>query len=200
MLHRLHDNGFLSARPVRAATQGGQYVLLDALVSIRATRAGRDLASASATACMPRFYPRDPCGPRPLMAAASCSTQSFLSARPVRAATSHFRHGWRAGHVSIRATRAGRDALSYMHELIGERFYPRDPCGPRPPTRCLTRPSGYCFYPRDPCGPRQHHYYSQDFRPRFYPRDPCGPRHSIATAGPGRCEVSIRATRAGRDY
>ena len=56
------------------------------------------------------FYPRDPCGPRPATAALWCMLVLFLSARPVRAATSY----------------AARSAS------CSDCFYPRDPCGPRP--------------------------------------------------------------------
>ena len=102
---------FLSARPVRAATGSAGYGSLQAGVSIRATRAGRDQPTQCCLSPCRCFYPRDPCGPRPRRlvelrvelfvsiratragrdARRSISRQAiteFLSARPVRAATS----------------------------------------------------------------------------------------------------------------
>src|SRR5699024_2960205 len=102
--------GFLSARPVRAATPHGADSIRRAIVSIRATRAGRDFpslilqvthvqflsarpvrAATNAVGGGPqpggRFYPRDPCGPRPGVRVAGVAVLL----------------------VSIRATRAGRD-------------------------------------------------------------------------------------------
>ncbi len=123
---------FLSARPVRAATEVLRTELIQALVSIRATRAGRDVTS--------------PAGAR--------SARLFLSARPVRAATHALRPAPHPSPVSIRATRAGRDQFEPVHSAGGWRFYPRDPCGPRPLVeRRFHRGNG--FYPRDPCGPRR---------------------------------------------
>ena len=55
---------FLSARPVRAATPGVREALAAEYVSIRATRAGRDMFLMMLRAAIRRFYPRDPCGPR----------------------------------------------------------------------------------------------------------------------------------------
>ncbi len=103
------------------------------LVSIRATRAGRDRLPGFRQ-CLPRsFYPRDPCGPRHL---------------PVYRA-------FGADGVSIRATRAGRDR-PWLCCGAGSpaSFYPRDPCGPRRLGRTCPRQWLASFYPRDPCGPR----------------------------------------------
>ncbi len=126
---------FLSARPVRAATSCGcGFDTVDA-VSIRATRAGRDISAESTwrsalgfyprdpcgprpgctrtgTHTQTRFYPRDPCGPRPTMSPRSLPNGLFLSARPVRAATSGLTRLEHPARVSIRATRAGRDIFT----------------------------------------------------------------------------------------
>ena len=47
-----------------------------------------------------------------------------------------------------RATRSSR----FLRDLAMD-FYPRSPCGERPYSQHVTRPSGY-FYPRSPCGER----------------------------------------------
>ena len=80
-------------------------------VSIRATRAGRDSTPTARGHEGNGFYPRDPCGPRPLRPLAVLTSGVFLSARPVRAATVFFISVPHDVCVSIRATRAGRDPL-----------------------------------------------------------------------------------------
>ena len=79
---------FLSARPVRAATGSAGYGSLQAGVSIRATRAGRDEPESASRLDMLQFL-----SARPVRAATCDQRRSqsiwtgFLSARPVRAAT-----------------------------------------------------------------------------------------------------------------
>ena len=191
---------FLSARPVRAATQDVSDYPLAEDVSIRATRAGRDGHGAIRVLWGSGFYPRDPCGPRRELLAASAAIRMFLSARPVRAATISATMDRYYVLVSIRATRAGRDlerrqaavrvAVSIRATRAG-----RDACA-----RLPASASYGCFYPRDPCGPRRNGHFKRaerleflsarpvraatSSRPRrcrearcFYPRDPCGPRH-----------------------
>ncbi len=130
---------FLSARPVRAATllnlpgtpgPFGFYPrdpcgprLQPAIaqprtlfVSIRATRAGRDLASA----------------------ADSSRRIRFLSARPVRAATYFVGLEASLSEVSIRATRAGRDPRWYRRRCRRWAFLSARP------VRAATRPPSGC--------------------------------------------------------
>ncbi len=192
---------FLSARPVRAATR----------------------CRLAAGFIPPRFYPRDPCGPR----------------LPDG-------HRLRSGErVSIRATRAGRDA-AWLELVMGQTvFLSARPVRAATTERELCLAGLECFYPRDPCGPRHEWQYqdknvegvsiratragrdvrlgvvvlvaivvsiratragrdSGSFSCRgwpgcFYPRDPCGPRHEEFERLFEVAPVSIRATRAGRD-
>ncbi len=101
---------------------------------------------------------------------------SFLSARPVRAATRLGGAETDALDVSIRAARAGRDPgslFAHMTDFVSIR------------AARAGRDSGR------PARWRTRH--------RFYPRGPCGPRRELfGLAVPGR-NVSIRAARAGRD-
>ena len=78
---------FLSARPGRGATgtEGQDDVWY--VVSIRAARAGRDAGGAHRVRPRAGFYPRGPCGPRLSKPSRFLSKLVFLSARPVRAAT-----------------------------------------------------------------------------------------------------------------
>ena len=133
------------------------------LVSIRATRAGRDTyqpVTSSAGLC---FYPRDPCGPRPRQAVLAQHDAEFLSARPVRAATRLLVNippgamflsarpvraatgceipRARAVRVSIRATRAGRDhSTSSMAACSSEFLSARPVRAATRARRCRHRP------------------------------------------------------------
>ena len=153
---------FLSARPVRAATRRPQQDRNARAVSIRATRAGRDPHDWEGMRGDQSFYPRDPCGPRPRRlvelrvelfvsiratragrdARRSISRQAiteFLSARPVRAATRRAarRSSPLTLFLSARPVRAATPDRC-PRRLYRPRFYPRDPCGPRPGARSKT--------------------------------------------------------------
>ena len=170
------------------------------MVSIRATRAGRDAGRRCARGSSCRFYPRDPCGPRRSTGCGLSPASRFLSARPVRAATP----------ISI-------SAPTQVAKFLSAR--PVRAATPRAMSCAKSRCS---FYPRDPCGPRRGLFYElhdvmavsiratragRDKSPRkmnfprssFYPRDPCGPRPQRDRRAGLQPPVSIRATRAGRD-
>ena len=56
--------------------------------------------------------------------------------------------------ISIHALLAESDSLRSCMPTAPRYFYPRSPCGERPPWRCpALRP--WDFYPRSPCGERQ---------------------------------------------
>ena len=123
------------------------------------------------------FYPRSPCGERPMMPLMGAILILFLSTLSLRRAT-------------ISARRGARESID---------FYPRSPCGER--RSGSQHPDGTTnFYPRSPCGERQtdpldwylmilisihallaeSDSYTQmrggrTFR-HFYPRSPCGER------------------------
>ena len=170
-------DSFLSARPVRAATRHGNR---------RSDHRGR-------------FYPRDPCGPRhhrevrrPFGGVVSIrATRAGRDGVDVRSST--------CDNVSIRATRAGRDRAARSRRLLLRCFYPRDPCGPRRRLACrafLLR----CFYPRDPCGPRRRHVLDGLTPFLFLSARPVRAATPGRVQGQQRALVSIRATRAGRDF
>ena len=107
---------------------------MGAVVSIRATRAGRDmLAICRAAPAWSVSIRATRAGRDPTLAPRMIFERWFLSARPVRAATRHEGRANAQGTVSIRATRAGRDEVASVHLAEVGSFYPRDPCGPRHP-------------------------------------------------------------------
>ena len=77
------------------------------------------------------FYPRSPCGERPLSSSMSCWACLFLSTLSLRRATG----SWQ------------KNATTLVN------FYPRSPCGERRQRDGAAGSAGD-FYPRSPCGER----------------------------------------------
>ena len=148
-------------------------------------------------------------------------SQEFLSTLSLRRATSGYFRFSRLDVISIHALLAESDVCtttitictaSFLSTLSLRRatcalrqlqsalrhFYPRSPCGERPP-RCGWLQIFYYFYPRSPCGERPyvigytvnlqsisiHALLAESDSPRcgwlqifyyFYPRSPCGER------------------------
>ena len=123
------------------------------------------------------FYPRSPCGERPrflllpvrgsrisihaLLAESDASlvempriSAIFLSTLSLRRAT--HKHGQlQQGHViSIHALLAESDLVHVGRVRKDCYFYPRSPCGERPPVANL-KSRRRNFYPRSPCGERR---------------------------------------------
>ncbi len=170
----------------------------------------------------PHFYPRSPCGERPLP---------------------RFQPG--SGFpISIHALLAESDSVAGVYDTVTRDFYPRSPCGERQlgsliPTRAKkflstlslrratrpmipTTPPAKNFYPRSPCGER---LYSIDsgtstgqflstlslrrataatilLRARtidFYPRSPCGERLGCPLCAHHHPPISIHALLAESD-
>ena len=145
------------------------------------------------------FYPRSPCGERPLrkypvILGSVISIHALLA----ESDTTHMskrliQFGFLSTLSLRRATRCHRrDNGSPIH------FYPRSPCGERPimdnivfmPREFLStlslrratagkhaqRPTQQDFYPRSPCGERPNNQPEQQEQRDFYPRSPCGER------------------------
>ena len=102
-------------------------------ISIHALLAESDSDLLIVTVALDDFYPRSPCGERPLR---RCPV---ILGRGISI------------HALLAESDVNGDALS---SCFGN-FYPRSPCGER-----LAGPSGsaflYNFYPRSPCGERPH--------------------------------------------
>ena len=79
------------------------------------------------------FYPRSPCGERPLV---------------------HQLRGLADVSISIHALLAESDCGCFVRFRYWEYFYPRSPCGER--RHCCSRHNclSHYFYPRSPCGER----------------------------------------------
>ena len=144
------------------------------------------------------FYPRSPCGERPLKLSKFEVVVIFLSTLSLRRATFN----------------------GLTKDGCGLDFYPRSPCGERligpvsffntfpflstlslrRATSCTSmgRPKRLYFYPRSPCGERHapsHSLYPSNY---FYPRSPCGERPLTGTMPRGKM-ISIHALLAESD-
>ena len=100
------------------------------------------------------FYPRSPCGERRAYRDHDCYNEIFLSTLSLRRAT--HKHGQlQQGHViSIHALLAESDLVHVGRVRKDCYFYPRSPCGERPPVANL-KSRRRNFYPRSPCGERR---------------------------------------------
>ena len=102
--------------------------------------------------------------------------------------------------ISIHALLAESDTSSSLPKREIMYFYPRSPCGERPPSGFTSLSCKGDFYPRSPCGERQRNFASNAAAIRisihallaesdgvcigsrtvimedFYPRSPCGER------------------------
>ena len=100
------------------------------------------------------FYPRSPCGERPLVPHQQKCRDRFLSTLSLRRATTQMQAAFKGPEISIHALLAESDHLPRSGTARGTYFYPRSPCGERPCGVCWQIPHLGHFYPRSPCGER----------------------------------------------
>ena len=168
-------------------------VFLSTLSLRRAT-----LLSAASLSAMIYFYPRSPCGERPIALPSCIVPGVFLSTLSLRRATASRIKNREYAKISIHALLAESDLVVAVHALYGcgisihallaesdasdgahpflpGNFYPRSPCGER---RAAGRWSALQsdFYPRSPCGERPPLCPGSSSFLHFYPRSPCGER------------------------
>ena len=172
----LGEGEFQSALPARGATSGRLPASGRAVVSIRAPRAGSDLAWRRNRRRGARFNPRSPRGERLALQGHRRGNLLFQSALPARGATLGEESYSGTDAVSIRAPRAGSDAI--LRE------------------RC-SRTGG--FNPRSPRGERRGYELKAAGYASFNPRSPRGERRGALERELDLMYVSIRAPRAGSD-
>ena len=170
------------------------------------------------------FYPRSPCGERhrqqngPFRYSGFLSTlslrratysylffggaQKFLSTLSLRRATKDTTARQQIADISIHALLAESDQLHRYCHAAGGDFYPRSPCGERPPFLRSGRMMRRYFYPRSPCGERRITLWSTATICHFYPRSPCGerPKHKHETAEDHQFLSTLSLRRATRKY
>ena len=152
------------------------------------------------------FYPRSPCGERPrvcrsVVAPQAISIHALLAESDINGIAHNYPIIEFLSTLSLRRAtrRRGKCAVRFPN------FYPRSPCGERPPTapgicpptlflstlslrRATADPSRFeagsgDFYPRSPCGERRCRGWAEKHSDYFYPRSPCGERLLPLTAG-----------------
>ena len=123
------------------------------------------------------FYPRSPCGERPLGIPRVFSSLGYFYPR------------------SPCGERRQSSAKSTPEEA---NFYPRSPCGERLRQR-LIEFGKFNFYPRSPCGERPERSIQCFPDWHFYPRSPCGERHFRFIAWKRTLQISIHALLAESD-
>ena len=168
-------------------------------ISIHALLAESDKLTFCAVISILNFYPRSPCGERPrryrrwpaarpisihalLAESDQCSHDAilppyiFLSTLSLRRATYIIGHAVNFHPISIHALLAESDSPPSITPTASRNFYPRSPCGERPPSP-PRREFYNNFYPRSPCGERHWPPVRDVIQwEDFYPRSPCGER------------------------
>ena len=132
-------------------------------------------------------------------------SHTFLSTLSLRRATARCQQHRHSQRISIHALLAESDGTGAGNCWPVPHFYPRSPCGERPPcsammlaafsflsTLSLRRATGLFqgpfspeenFYPRSPCGERLMNSDILSGSCYFYPRSPCGERPGTACMG-----------------
>ena len=168
------------------------------------------------------FYPRTPCGVRPMQSGLpdfgelisihvpragydyapqpqALTQAAFLSTYPVRGTTLRADTGEVTfiflSTYPVRGTtknKADYDAYRAISIHVPRAGYDHSP---RPPPCPVQH-----FYPRTPCGVRLRSLHlSHRSRSHFYPRTPCGVRHGEHRRGRQAAQISIHVPRAGYD-
>ena len=169
------------------------------------------------------FYPRSPCGERPVAAHVGRKKLKFLSTLSLRRATCfivflHFATLFLSTLSLRRATGAkihDPGQILFLSTLSLRRatdckqaagcevvdFYPRSPCGERRRYRVYHgRIHRQHFYPRSPCGERPPPFCGRNYvKNDFYPRSPCGERQAHIFAHRLDGTISIHALLAESD-
>ena len=127
---------FLSTLSLRRATAADISTRRDANISIHALLAESDSVSSVINDVIDHFYPRSPCGERHSWGGFSECIYAFLSTLSLRRATRE-PTAFRTPHHIFLSTLSLRRATAPEGADIGHKmnFYPRSPCGERPP-RC----------------------------------------------------------------
>ena len=145
------------------------------------------------------FYPRSPCGERPLRWIARSVHGTFLSTLSLRRATYRINARYTKRAISIHALLAESDiSCAWSASKLGD-FYPRSPCGERPKASLMliygscisihallaeSDADGLFFFNR---------------RRNFYPRSPCGERRGAVFLILCPTMISIHALLAESD-
>ena len=113
---------FLSTLSLRRATFRGDHGHISGDISIHALLAESDPCYGRLHQGRDHFYPRSPCGERPIMVGAGTMILPFLSTLSLRRATTGFDSGTMVPAISIHALLAESDPTMPCTDLRGPRF------------------------------------------------------------------------------
>ena len=128
-------------------------------ISIHALLAESDPLKATKFNSFQNFYPRSPCGERPVFPCFIIIDVKISIHALLAESDNGGTHHEKSRTISIHALLAESDHPHKSNQFAGQYFYPRSPCGERRKNisrRCKCY--GY-FYPRSPCGERLRQNY-----------------------------------------
>ena len=173
---------------------------LAGFISIHALLAESDFCTTCLQPLTPNFYPRSPCGERPIFAVRPYDAPIFLSTLSLRRAT-HRARSMPASFPFLSTLSLRRATVTVLgiqhrvgisiHALLAESD-----------NSLLTNVvSSADFYPRSPCGERHHRGHDQPRHRHFYPRSPCGERLDAAWhKNNGKVFLSTLSLRRATDW
>ena len=190
---------FLSTLSLRRATgrfakRGGKAVFLSTLSLRRATA-----PSANGADPLRYFYPRSPCGERPILGnpCAGCPAISIhallAESDGCRCPPRHW-HGGFLSTLSLRRATSSRKLPSSWRRFLSTLSLRRATF--KPPIQTHRQKH---FYPRSPCGERRLWIMLYSCPGNFYPRSPCGERLSSTIFLAEYTHISIHALLAESD-
>ena len=147
------------------------------IISIHALLAESDPGSLTQLLERKYFYPRSPCGERPLDRCNGQGPDDFYPRSP--------------GGERPKAQDEYKDTVTIsIHALLAESDI----------ADCTKFYAFGDFYPRSPCGERPMATASKNRYLHFYPRSPCGERRMSRCTVAGSCRISIHALLAESDW
>ena len=159
---------------------------------------GRPVCGAGGTG-EPYFYPRPPCGGRPLVTKTGPAASLFLSTPSVWRATTGDTAGLRGREISIHALRVEGDCGKASEHAGRMDFYPRPPCGGRQQAYKEYAVADIFLSTPSVWRATGLKYKTEIPFSDFYPRPPCGGRRYQSPGIFKRRAISIHALRVEGD-
>ena len=190
---------FLSTLSLRRATVGRPCNCCTTSISIHALLAESDPADGKWTRRQVHFYPRSPCGERPHVIICAPERAKFLSTLSLRRATQDATPICQG--LQFLSTLSLRRATKTQRPYVKDsNFYPRSPCGERPPLADGAQPDAAFLSTLSLRRATQAYQGQKAQDQHFYPRSPCGERHERNRLLPVSNRISIHALLAESDY
>ena len=173
---------FLSTLSLRRATDWPPVRDILQWISIHALLAESDRKHIVGTSqVFQNFYPRSPCGERPIGHPFATFSNGFLSTLSLRRATFEEQIEQEVAPISIHALLAESDNVQPRKTEVPGDFYPRSPCGERRHfIRLVVSYNIISIHALLAESDKRNALFLSTL-PDFYPRSPCGERRSAGT-------------------